>query len=60
MIFASKTVLPYLYVPVVLMGHSASGRHKTAPNTQPWFRRVNPGVTIGIRQVFCGKTSRQA
>ncbi len=29
-------------------------------NTQPCFRRVNPGITIGIGQVFCGETIRQA
>ena len=45
-IFASKTVLPYLYAPVGVVGLSASGRHKTAPNTRPRFRRVNPGVTV--------------
>ena len=45
-IFASKTVLPYLYAPVGVVGLSASGRHKTAPNTRPRFRRVNPGVNM--------------
>ena len=45
-IFASKTVLPYLYAPVGVVGLSASGRHKTAPNTRPRFRRVDPGVTV--------------
>ena len=45
-IFASKTVLPYLYAPVGVVGLSASGRHKTAPNTRPRFRRVDPGVPV--------------
>ncbi len=50
MIFASKTVLPYLYAPVGVVGLSASARHKTAPHTRPRFRRVNPSVTVDVER----------